>query len=168
VSNALRFVDENGANTYAILGQTDPWSDDSNPPAPSPSATSVNEAFCAILATVNWVIENPSTGTYQFFDTQGNIHYYSILSTPAEVISEQSTIVMITATATGPQLYDLASAFRQIGFATNLVPISGHESDTFLPAANVSTWGVLEALENRVPFETSTESGYSISFLMQF
>jgi hypothetical protein len=171
VMNAVRFVQQNGSSTWAILGQSTPWGSpysDSSPPPPDPTSIAINSPFCAAIATANWVIENDISGTYAFVDTQGNTHLYSTVATEANVISEQINIVMLSAMFTGTQLFALVASFRQIGFATNLIPTSGHSMDTFLPAAHISSYGDLEALENRVPVSIISASNYQVSCLIQF
>lgn len=170
-SNAIRFVQSvNSAqsNVFAVLGQPTPWSDDSAPPSPSPTAITENSPFCAFLATAQWVILNDSSGTYPFISSDGSSHLYSALATAADVISNQANLVMLTATATGAQLVALEASFRQVGFTTTLVPQTGHESDTFLPAANVLSFGNLETLENREPVSIIEASSYSVAALLQF
>ena len=48
---------------------------------------------------------------------------------------------------TSGQPYD---TFRQVALFSNLVPASGHESDSWLAPANVSSEGLLEYLDNDV------------------
>jgi hypothetical protein len=166
--NAIRFIQANGNSVWAVLGQSSPWEDDSNPPAPSPTATTENSPFAAFQATAQWVYENGESGTYAFVDTNGNTHLYSVYATAADVIAGQGTIVMLTATASGANLSALEASFRQVGFATSLVPASGYESDTFLAAAHIESWGNLETLENRVPVSIISESSYAVAALLQF
>jgi hypothetical protein len=168
--NAAGFQDAYNANLWCVLGQYDAWTSpysDTSPPTPSASTTSVPEAFCAIQATCYMVLEDDPSGTYEFLDVSGNPHYFNIDSSASDFISNGGNLVMAFAETEGSNISALQSSFRAIGFVTNLVATSGHQSDAFLPAANISSYGDLIMLEYRTP-QTTTASEYQFYDLIQF
>lgn len=176
-SNAVRFKLQNGDDTYIVLGGTSAWPDDDNgkaeneegftvPSIPLGTIT-VDEKFCAIKASVYWGIEDED-GTIEYRDNDGVLTTFGTLNTASDVITEQSGIVIVQAGALGNQI--AVTSFRKMGVYTGLVPAAGHENDDFLLAANITSWGVLESLQWRVPQFVTNGSNmlYRITDILEY
>ena len=175
--NAVRFKLQNGNNTYMVLGGTSAWPDDDNGHAENhddfivPSiplgTVDVEEKFCAIKASVYWGIVDED-GTIEYRDADGVLTKLGTLNTAADVRTEKSGLVIVQAAGLGSQI--IQSSFRKMGVYTGLVPTAGHENDSFLVAANVSSWGVLESLQWRKPQFVTNGSNmqYRVTDVLEF
>ena len=132
-------------STYWIsIGRTTAWDDEENPPDPSPSASTIEEPIIYVTPTTVSLAKVVTSGedithlgTKYEFVADGN------------AIAEGARYLYLLARfdPTSGQPYD---TFRQVALFSNLVPASGHESDSWLAPANVSSEGLLEYLDNDV------------------
>lgn len=169
--NAIRMVQQQSSSMWAIFGQTSAWTNENQPPDPSPSATSVNQAFCTALATLYWVYPDPNNAAapFAFKDAQGNTQRFSSYATAAAAIAGGCTLVLATCQITGAQIIGAGSnQFRQIGFASNVVATTGNGGLMFLNSGQVQSWGNLESLQNRVVTALSSESNYIANGVFAF
>jgi len=172
VMNAIRFVQQQTGSLWFVLGQITPWTtpySDISPPADSPTATGVNSPVCAMLATPTWVYEDDVGGAISFIDANGNTRKFTQVSSESTAIADGITQVLIQTTTPGSLISALGvSTFRQVGLYSNLVPAGGHGSDTFLAAANITNFGVLEAIESSVPQPIISTDTYEMNFILSF
>lgn len=167
--NAVSWQAANLNQVYAILGKYSAWTSDSSPPNPDPTTTAITEEFCAIKATPYLMLENDSTGAYSFVDSNNTTRKFDIDVSASDFVTNGGNLVMLQAAGNGSDIISAGhSVFRIVGFATGLVPTGGHTSDTFLPAANISSWGNLVTLENRIPESVTGSSVYTVQALLQF
>lgn len=144
-SRARRALLHKMSSTYWIsIGRTTAWDDEENPPDPSPSASTIEEPIIYVTPTTVSLAKVVTSGedithlgTKYEFVADGN------------AIAEGARYLYLLARfdPTSGQPYD---TFRQVALFSNLVPASGHESDSWLAPANVSSEGLLEYLDNDV------------------
>lgn len=170
--NAVRFVQENANALWLVLGNPNAWTapnSDSSPPVEDPTAISLIDPICAIVATPVLVYETEGSGTYHFKDANNNDRYFTAQTNLSTAIEDNLTLVLLTAETSGSNIVGLSvTNFRQFAFFTNLVPASGFTGQEFLAAANISEYGQLETLENSVPQSVQSADTYSMTFLYQF
>jgi len=132
-------------STYWVaIGRTTAWDNEKNPPDPSPTASTIEEPVVYVTPTQVTLCKVVSTGEdvthlgtkYEFVDD-------------VDAIDEGARFLYMLARfdPTSGQPYD---TFRQVALFSNLVPATGHESDSWLAPANVSDEGLLEYLDNDV------------------
>jgi hypothetical protein len=168
--NAVSFKNANLDNIWAVFGQPTAWTSpysDSSPPVPSIGQTAPTNPFCAVKATALLLLQVDSGGAYSFATNEGTIQFNSDDS-DSDFITNGGTVVLPTATVAGELLYGLENQYRQVSFVTGLVPQSGYGSDTFLAAANISSYGNLILVQNYVPVPIISENEYVINGLLQF
>ena len=151
----IRLKRSNGTSTYLIFGGTTAWPDDNNPPEIPDGTKTIPDAFCACKATVMFAKEDVA-GTYacEVPDEDGIVQtvLYSEIASEAALLAYTGNIYALFQATLNDTNIPLITNWRKLGFSTDLVPTAGHEADTFLLAANVSTWGQLETLEYRKPY----------------
>lgn len=172
VKNAARWKEANANNTWIVLGQTSAWPSEPTPPAEVITTTSINQAFCAIKATIQWVVAD-ELGTIYFTGLDNVLRTYSEVTTLAALATDVASTVLISATVTGDQIAslfsDVAPTWRQLGVYTDLVPAVGYTTYTFIAAANVGTWGQLEVYDNRTPISLpNSGSFYTVQTMIQY
>ena len=187
---AIRFVNsvsEGGdSNLWLVLGKETPWTSDDgeygmdgiNPPSDSnpPVATSGITAtsftpteatpYVAFQATASWLVEDDEDGTLTVRDAStGSFRFFNIIAEEATAITDLVILIALQGTVYGDQMP--YSSFRAIGFVTDLVPADGHSGDTYLVAANVSSWGHLETIEYRSPASVISGDGYTTTQIIR-
>lgn len=163
--NTIRYKRDAGSKTWVIIGRTTAWANEQAPPAVTPDANSIEEPICAVKAVVSWVVLDPN-GTIQFIDENGQYIYFTELTTEQQVLDQSAQLIMLSGTVSGAQTGNVT--FRQLGFSTDLVPAAGHENDSFLLDADVSSYGQLESIENRTPVNIIPTSQYELINLIEF
>jgi hypothetical protein len=166
--DAIRFKVANGASTFLIFGGLVPWDNDTSPPLPVPTTTSIPDAFAAVPVTVRWVKEDDA-GIYTILGSDNTVRSFSELTTQTDVLAWSGDIfVLLQGTLLDGSIDPSITAYRQLGFATNLVPTSGHGSDSYLPAANIADFGDLETLEYRRPYPVIVGSQHDFFEVIQY
>ena len=144
-SRARRALLHKMSSTYWVaIGRTTAWDDEENPPDPSPNDTGVTEPIIYVTPTTVSLCKVVTSG-------EDITH----LGTKYEFVADEDAItegarflyLLARFDPTSGQPYD---TFRQVGLYSNLVPASGHESDSWLAPANVSDAGLLEYIDNDV------------------
>jgi hypothetical protein len=165
--NAVRFKDANLNIGWLLFGQPSVWTDELNPPNPDPDSTSLNSTFAAKKATFKEVYEDNAGSISVIINSVER--KFSEFGTRQQAIDGDCTQVIVYATVTGVQMDDAGSlSFRQIGFATDLTPSSGHSSDTFLDSSIIDDFGNLESIENRRVVNLELGSTYEAFLLFEF
>lgn len=167
----IRFKRSNGANTYLILGGTTSWVDDNNPPEIPDGTKTIPDAFAACKATVMFGKKDVA-GTYaaEIPDENGVpvVTLFSEIASEAALLAYSGEIFAILQATLSDSDIPLITNWRKLGFATDLVPDAGHEADTFLLAADVTTWGQLETLEYRKPYPVNPGAGHIFREVIQY
>lgn len=168
VKNAIRFKRDCGAKTWLLFGQSTAWPDDNHPPAPAANTSSLNSPFAALKATLFYVKEDPS-GTMLFTDALGATRKFLPFADEASAIAGGCNMVIAQGVFTGAQLLACpgVTAYRQIGFATDVMPNVG-VSSSFLQATDVLSWGTLESVDNQKPQPLINASTYTLTQLFEF
>ena len=133
-----------GSTYWVAIGRTTAWDNEESPPDPSPNDTGVTEPIIYVTPTTVALCKVVTSG-------EDITH----LGTKYEFVADEDAItegarflyLMTRFDPTSGQPYD---TFRQVGLYSNLVPASGHESDSWLAPANVSDAGLLEYIDNDV------------------
>jgi len=133
------------ATLWVALGRTTAWSDEQNPPAASPSATTIEEPIVyvkipdeGVLSLCKRVESSEDVvvdGTKFDYVADGNAY------------TENAHFLFIQADYDGTTMP--YANYRQKAIFADLTPASGHESDTWLAPANVEDEGVLLYLCNK-------------------
>lgn len=132
-------------STYWVsIGRTTAWDDEDNPPDPSPSAAAIEEPIIYVAPTQVSLCKVVTSGE----DVTHLGTKYEFVA-DLDAIDEGARYLYLLARfdPTSGQPYD---TFRQVALYSNLVPGTGHESDSWLAPANVSSAGLLEYLDNDV------------------
>jgi hypothetical protein len=164
-ANAMRFKHSTQDNIWVALGGTSPWPDEQHPPAPSLTTTTIDTPVLYVKAIVRYVKEDPAGG-FVFVDPSGVQRYFLEITNESQVISQLISVVMVQATANGIDIP--ATTIREIGFVTNLVPAAGFEGRSQLTPQQITSTGILETIEYRVPLAIIDTSTYSFSYLTEF
>lgn len=165
--NAVSFKNANLDDIWVVFCKSDAWMDDTNPPTPSLSQTVPLEPICAQKGIPYLMIENDTDGAYQFI-LNSDTKKFDTDDSDSDFITNLGTIVMLYASASGEDIIDLADTYRQVCFVTGLVPASGHEDDTFLADANVSSYGTTLAVQNYRPTPVVDAHTYIPKALLQY
>lgn len=132
-------------STYWVaIGRTTAWDDEDNPPDPTPSTSAITEPIIYVTPTTVSLCKVVTSG-------EDITH----LGTKYEFVADEDAItegarylyMLARFDPTSGQPYD---TFRQVAMYSNLVPGTGHESDSWLAPANVSSEGLLEYIDNDV------------------
>jgi hypothetical protein len=154
VTQALRFLA--ATNKYMAIGRTTAWSNESSPPAPSSSASTVEEVVCYAPLAQATLVKPDSGGSISHLGS----NYTAV--TEGNAYTESATRVYVKAN------FDYANAplvtFRQIGLFTGL---SGTGAGIRLPGA-VSDPGILELLDNRTPTIRAADKVDVVAALITF
>lgn len=160
VTQALRFLA--ATNKYCAIGRTTAWADEQNPPAPSASATTVEEVQAyAPLAQATLVIPDED-GLIEFLGDQ-----YTAVAVE-DAYTEGAVRVYVVARfeyAVGglPPL----CTFRQVGIFSGLVKAGGAGNGVLLPN-EVTSPGILEIIDNRTPTIRAADKVDVICAMVQF
>lgn len=144
---------------YVGLGRTTEWVDPDNPPAESVTATNVDEPIMYKPITLQSFIIPDSNGAIIW----NNQNWTTINSSDAYTNNARHIYVLCKFTFNDTPL----TTFRQAGFFTSLVPVTGAGSGLLLPA-DVSDVGKLEILSNVKAEPRSSNSTITIAFIMIF
>jgi hypothetical protein len=153
IKNLARVKLWNGSSFYLVLGGLTPWSDDASPPSPLTSTTSIPDAFGAIPALVRWVAQDDA-GIIAILGADNTQQTYSEITTEAALIAETGNVYLcLSATLTDSLVDPSVIDYRQVGFASDLLPTGPTYSfsSPYIPASGVTSWGQLETLEYRRP-----------------
>jgi hypothetical protein len=126
------------------IGRTTAWDDEANPPDPSPTASAIEEAIVYVTPTQVSLCKVVSTGEDV---THLGTKYAFVADDDAVDEGARFLYMLGRFDPTSGQPY---ATFRQVALYSNLVPETGHESDSWLAPANVSDAGLLEYLDNDV------------------
>ena len=153
--DAIRFKAQNANNTYIILGGLTPWGNEAVPPAVPTTQTDIGDKFGAVKATVK-IVKELVGGIYKAKvpeSTPGTfvVKEFAELTTSADVLAWSGAVYIFLSATVDNSLITGVTFFRKLGWTTDLVPVVGHESDAYLPSANVSSWGAIESLEYAPP-----------------
>lgn len=129
---------------WVCVGRTTAWDDEQVPPDPSPSDSAITEPIVYVAPTTVSLCKVVSSG-------EDITH----LGTKYEFVADEDAVdenarflyIMARFDPTVGQPFD---TFRQIALYSNLTPVAGHESDSWLAPANVSDEGLLEYIDNDV------------------
>jgi hypothetical protein len=164
-ANAMRFKKASQDNIWVVLGGTTPWPDEQHPPIPALTTTQVDTPVLYVKAVVRYVKEDPSGG-FVFVDPSGTQRYFLEVTDESQVLANAISVVMVQSTVNGIDIP--ATAIREIGFVTGLVPAPGFEGRSQLDPSQVKSTGLLETVEYRVPLAIVDTSTYSFSYLTEF
>jgi hypothetical protein len=163
VKNAKRFVDD--GEVWAVLGGQSAWTDDQNPPNPPFASNLVNTPIGAKKATKQLVIQDDVTGTEQFI-LNGTLTRWKVITTLEEALTLGARWVLLRSIIVGDELP--LNQFREVGFFTGLVKANGVDANkTNLTAAEIQSYGILEALEYKKPISRDISTGYEIAALIE-
>lgn len=140
---------------WIAVGRTAVWANEQNPPDPSPGATDIEEAIVFAKATNVKLCKPVTEGEDITVDGQK----YAYVD-DEDAYTEYARYVFVEATL-DPAVMPYAN-YRQKGIFADLVPVAGHEADTWLAPADVSDVGHLLYLANKTvksygPGETRIE-----------
>jgi len=150
-------------STYWVaVGRTTPWGDDLAPPSPNPSVVDIEEAIIFVKAEY--------VSLAKFVQSGGDVivkgDRYSFVQ-DGDAILEQARFLYIRGRF-DPSQGQPYGTFRQIAVFSNVVPATGHEDDTWLAPADISSRGVLEYIDNKPPTQMDTESEEVIQAIIEF
>lgn len=129
---------------WVSIGRTTVWTDEKNPPDPSPSATAIEEPIVYVKPTTVSLCKVVTSGEDV---THLGTKYQFVADEDAIDQSARFLYMLARFDPTSGQPYD---TFRQVAMYSNLVPTSGHEGDSWVAPENVSSEGLLEYLDNDV------------------
>lgn len=149
------------AGMWFGFGKTTAWTDDTQPPAPQPSDTDIQEAIGYKKADmITFVKEDPNGSIYYLGDT-----YSAIEDTEAETNS--STLLYVRAVVNYDELPP--STYRQIGIFRGLTPTveAGSSAKVLLPS-QVQSKGTLDIIDNIMPSSRAQYQRDEYSYMIQF
>jgi hypothetical protein len=123
------------------IGRTTVWDDEENPPDPSPTASAIEEPIVYVTPSQVSLCKVVSTGEDV---THLGTKYAFVADEDAVDEGARFLYMLGRFDPTSGQPY---ATFRQVALYSNLVPGTGHESDSWLAPANVSDAGLLEYLD---------------------
>lgn len=156
-SQALRF--KNAAGIYMAIGRTTAWSNEASPPAPSASATAVEEVVCYAPPAQITLVKPDAGGAIEHLGT-----YYTAVS-DGNAYTEGAYLVYVKCEF--PYTQAPLCTFRQVGLYLGLVKNQGAGSGVLLPA-DVSSPGILEAIDNRTPTVRAADKKDVEAMLLSF
>jgi hypothetical protein len=163
VKNAKRFVDD--SDVWAVLGGQLAWPDENAPPNPPINTTTVATPIGAKKANKYLVIQDDIAGTEQFI-LNGQITRWRIVENLVDALTQGARWILIRAIIIGDELP--LNTFRQIGFFTGLTRATGVDSGLLaLTAAQIETYGILEAVEYKKAVSRDISTGYEIAALIE-
>ena len=167
VLNAHRFFTD--TELWAVLGGTNAWPDDNNPPLPDTSTGSINTIIGAKKATASMVKRDDVNGTEAFL-MDGVITRWTIIPDLSQAISEEARFVLVRVTITGDEGGKIPlSDFREIGIYSNLIRAGGvPEGQEVLSVSDVANFGQLEFIKYRMPVTRDLNSAYTFATVIEF
>lgn len=148
-------------NTYLVLGQADPWDNDTNPPIATTIETidkpiGYIKPVCYVCYQVSEK-KDDSTISYggKFYQPSDSVNAYT----------NKATFVYYTATINPDSLSSL-NTFRQISLNIGVTPRSGITQTQALTPTNVSDSGLTHVLINTQPFIMTEDRKIKLSMLL--
>ena len=120
------------------------------------------------ILTVSGSSSSGSTETVTVSTPAVQVRYFNAYSTIADAIAAGCLLVLAACAVTGSTIPSGNTAWRQVGFASDVIPQTGHESDTVLIASTVAAWGDTEALTNQLPQPVFLTSNYNLRQIFGF
>lgn len=157
-NQAIRFF--SSSNKYIGLGRTSAWPNEASPPAPSTSATTIEEAACYAPLTQQAYVVEDEAGTI----THLGVKYRVVAG--GDVYTYGARKVYVQA------MFDYGNAplpltFRQVGLCVGLSKIQGAPEGILLPN-QVSSIGQLEFLDNRIATVRAIDKVDVVAALISF
>jgi hypothetical protein len=147
---------------WVCIGRTTAWEHEESPPSAAPGAVDVEEPIVFVKASdvslCKYVAEG---GDIEWFGD----HYEFVDDDDA--IEEQARFLYMVAEFHPAQGQPYGN-FRQVGVYSNLVPATGHETETWLAPINVSDKGILEFIQNDVVTQQSVTRYERIPVVIEF
>ena len=165
IMNAYRFV--SNVTSWAVIGGTDPWPDENNPPQPELTATTVNTIIGAKKASSELIYQDDVNGTEVFQTASGTTTKWVIVPDLAGALANNAHHVLIKATIVGTELP--LTDFREVGVYTNLQPeaLVPPGQENLLPS-EIADYGAFELLEYRKVVTRDSSSAYEIVAILEF
>jgi len=161
-SRVQRAYDFSKKNLYLAIGRTQtPWEDETNPPVPSATATTIDElAFIKKIETIKFVIPD-ANGTISFRDTK----WTEVAED--DIYTQQARYLYLSTTL----YYDKVPLvnYRQIGILENPVDTTGNIcSEDFYDASSLQSQGFLHFIDNRQLVTRDISQYEVISVIIEF
>jgi hypothetical protein len=164
IANAVRFKTQEANRCWMVIGGTAAWPNESAPPDPLVTASVVNTPIGAKKCTLKWVNPSP-TGEIQMVGPAG-VERWTEVASEANAYTTGCRYVLVEAEIVGAELP--TTAFREIGLFLGLTPTAGNEAATALLPAQISSYGRLQTIENRVAVTRDSNSSYKILNIFEF
>lgn len=161
-NRALCFVEQ--SSVWIGIGRTSPWSGESAadfvPPLPSIEATSLDELIGMAKVYTKTCVVPDASGTIVYRDSTWRT------VSQANAIAQKAHWVYIEASINFDDLP--ATAYRQIGVFSRVVPKSGYEQATILLPSQIQSTGILEILDQRKVVTRNEDSRDVFSMIIEF
>lgn len=161
VSRALDFF--NNPSVYFCIGNppSGAWPDDTNPPAPDPSVTDVDNIIGFRLVDNMYLVVPDPSGTIQYRDSSWKV-------VPAnQAYAQGAKWVYIDTTIRYDELP--LGAYREVGVYTGLVPNNGIPAGTVVLLPNqVQSHGTLQVIDYRQPSNRQVDTKEKLSLVIEF
>jgi len=142
-----RALDFKGSKTlWCGIGRQIGWVDDLYPPEPDLTALTIEEPLVYVKADFTTLCVWSEVEA----DVEVADNYFAYIA-DVDALDNFARFLYAQFTFDGTIVGMPFGQFRQVGVFSDLVPASGHESDIWLPPANVSSVGTLEYISNRRP-----------------
>lgn len=145
-------------NIWLGFGQTSPWSDESNPPAPDLDATSVNQVIGYKKARKVFAVKQDPSGTIEY---EGNM-WKEIQD--SQIWNEKAKFVYIEVLL-DPQDLNGEGQYRQIGLFEGLTT---SVSATYINPSQVQNTGRMTVLLNRKKVIRNNDQKEQLSLILEF
>jgi len=147
--NVALYLKNKVESTYIGIGRTSEWENDSTPPQPTRDETSLDETIGYKKVDTASLCRKLSRGEETNYSTVTYQGEEWALVPDEQAYEEQATHVYFEGTIEGNELP--LGLYRQVGIFTGLEPNEGETNEALTPD-KVMNQGLLEAIENRPPY----------------
>lgn len=165
VSNAVRFKVSEANNTWYLIGGTDSWENENDPPEVPGNLSEIGSLLGAKKATLYWVKPDPS-GTLIFIGPTGE-ERWSLIATEEEAYTSECRWVLVESVLSGTEDGAIPlTPFRIVAVSLGVEHTQG--SASAVAAADITSQGKLQSVEYSVARTRVETSSYKISSIVEF
>lgn len=147
---------------WVAVGRTTQWPDDENPPDPTPGDSDIDEPIIFVKPTTVSLCKTVESGE----DITHLGQKYAFVADENAIDEGARFLYLLTRLdPTSGQPYD---NFRQTAVFTNVVPASGHGTDSWLEPNDVDDSGLMEYLANDIVTTMASTRLEVIEIMIEF